>query len=648
MRQHRKLAAIMFTDMVGYTVLMGDDERNALSLLEQNFRIQKPLVHQFRGQWLDEIGDGGLSSFESAVDAVYCALAIQQASGDQDFKLRIGLHLGDVVFRGPNVHGDGVNIASRVQEHAKPGGVTVSGQIYDTVRNHSNLVFADRGVQELKNVAHAISLYDVCATQPIDVADAISAFTSPAGFEKSIAVLPFVNMSDDPNNEYFSDGISEELLNTLAKIPDFHVVGRTSSFSFKGKDQDLREIAQKLGVAHILEGSVRKAGNQVRITAQLVQSEDGFHLWSETYDRALDDIFAIQDEIAAAVAAQLKVTLLGAAPTVQETHPDAYALFLQARHLSRQRTAEGWEQSNVLYQQALEIAPDYAAAWEGLANNYVQQAGIGLRIFDEGYTLAREAANKALVLNPDHARAHATLAWVATVYDKNLALAAQHLARAVELEPANPDILSHAALLAANLGRSKEEIALGEYLVARDPVHSGSHYNLGRSYRSAQRLDEAIASLNTALALSPGHIAAQYYIGEVLLLKGEPEAALAAMQQESFEVYRLIGLPMAYHALGQVAESDAALSELIEKYERDAAYNIAYVLAFRGEADRAFAWLDKAVAYKDPALSLIPTEPLFANLHGDSRWLPFLNSIGKSPEQLDVIEFKIMLPKQGQ
>jgi TolB-like protein/Tfp pilus assembly protein PilF len=462
---------------------------------------------------------------------------------------------------------------------------------------------------------------------------------------ESIAVLPFVNMSDDASNEYFSEGISEELLNLLAKIPGLQVAARTSSFSFKGQNLEIPEIAERLHVAHVLEGSVRKAGNQVRITAQLIRAADGFHVWSETWNRSLDDIFAIQDEIAADVVAQLKITLLGEAPTVEQTDPEAYALLLQARQLGRQGTAEGWEQSNALYQQALAMDPDYAAAWVGLARNYGLQAGFVLLPSDETYRLAREAANRALAIDPEFAEAYAALSEIATSRDGDLEAAARHLERALELSPADTDIIGWAARLARDLGRLDQAIALQEYRVARDPVNPDGHFGLGLSYLQAGRPDEAIAAFRTSLSLSPGRIGAQAGIGTALLLKGEPEAALAEMEQESSGALRLIGLARAYHALGRAADSDATLAELIEKYEQGWAYNIAYVLAYRGEADLAFEWLDKAVEYNDPGLSLLAVPILFANIHDDPRWLPFLESIGKSPEQLAAIEFNVTLPK---
>ena len=469
--------------------------------------------------------------------------------------------------------------------------------------------------------------------------------TTEAEGPRSIAVLPFVNMSSDPDQEYFSDGISEELLNALVKVEGLRVTSRTSSFAFKGKDIAIPDLAAALGVQYVLEGSVRRSAGQVRITAQLIDVETDSQLWSETYDRDISNIFVVQDEIAARVVEQLKITLLGEAPKVRETDPEAYALVLQARYLVRQFTPDAFEKAIALFEQALAIDPGYAAAWVGLAYGYRSQAGQGLRPFDEGYTLAREAANRALALDPKYAPAHASLGWITRTYDHDFVAAARHYEHALALDPANTNIISDAARMAAQLGRLDQAIALAEYVVARDPVNARGVDRLGLYYLFAGRLDEAIASLRAALALSPRSLGSHYLIGTALLLKGEPEAALAAVQQETSGSKRLNGLATAQHARGDAAASDTALAALIEKYEQISAYNIAYVLAFRGEVDRAFEWLAKAVVYNDPGLSQIAIQPLFANIRDDPRWLPFLESIGKSPKQLAAIEFNVTLPE---
>ena len=463
--------------------------------------------------------------------------------------------------------------------------------------------------------------------------------------EKSIAVLPFVNLSSDQEQEYFADGLSEELLNLLAKIPTLRVIARTSSFSYKGRDIDDADVSRELNVDNLLSGSVRKAGNKVRITTKLIRAEDDSHLWAETYERTLDDIFRIQDEIAVAVVTQLKVKLLGEIPTSEKADPRAYALYLQAREQARQYTAEGFEHSIELYQQALHIAPDYAAVWADLAESYIWLTNRALVDINEGYAQARKAANKALTLDSDHALAYASLGRIAMVHDSNLESAAQNLERALELDSTNPQIIRAAATLLTNLVHLKEAIGLLEYAAARDPVNSDVHANLALAYYYAGRAEEAIASYRTALSLSPGAFGLQSFIGAALLFNDEPAAALTAIQQEPNEAWRLVGEAMAYHALGQAAESDAKLAELIEKYDEEWTYNISYVLAYRGETDQAFERLDKAMKRNDPGLSEIAPAPEFANIKSDPRWLPFLESIGKAPQQLAAIEFKVTLPE---
>jgi len=464
-----------------------------------------------------------------------------------------------------------------------------------------------------------------------------------AAGEKSIAVLPFVNMSEDKANEYFSDGISEELLNVLSKVPQLQVAARTSSFSFKGRQIEIPEIARQLHVANVLEGSVRKSGDQVRITAQLIRAAEGYHLWSETYDRKMDDIFKIQDEIAGEVVKQLKVTLLGAAPTVRQTDLKAYTLYLQARQLGRQSTPEAFAQSDALFRQVLEIDPRYAPAWERLGTNFLTQAGFGLLPTSEGLARAREANEKALAIDPNYPPAHSGLGYNAML-NNDFVSAAKHFERALALDPNDLDVLGNVALFLQSLGRLHEALTLEEAIVRRDPVNVTALFSLGHIQQFSGLFDAAIASQRSVLNLSPGRVSSHSNICMVMLLKGDAPAALAEIEQEKSEVYRAIGLPMVYYALGRKTESDAALATLITKFEKDGSYNIAYVYAFRGDADKAFEWLEKAVQYKDPGLPDIVAENLFNNIHSDPRWLPFLRRLGRAPEQLAKIQFKVTLP----
>src|SRR5450631_1177862 len=461
--------------------------------------------------------------------------------------------------------------------------------------------------------------------------------------EKSIAVLPFVNMSEDKANEFFSDGISEELLNLLAKVPHLQVAARTSSFSFKGKQVEIPEIARQLHVANVLEGSVRKSGDQLRITAQLVRAAEGYHLWSETYDRKLDDIFKIQDEIAGEVVKQLKVTLLGAAPAARQTDPQAYALYLQAQQLGRQFTPDAFKRSDALYRQVLAIDPSYAPAWNRLSANLANEAIMGLLANKEAFAGAREAAEKALAIDPDYASAHATLGLTA-LNQNDFAEAAKHFERALALDPTDVTVLANTASFLMELGRLDDALTLYHTAIRRDPVNVSALYNLGTNQRIAGQYDAAIESFHTVLNLSPGQGGAHALLGITLVLKGDARAGIAEIEQEKNEYLRMLGSPMAYHALGRNADSDQALTALIAKYGKESPYFIAQQYAFRGEADKAFEWLDKAAEDKDPGLSEIALENLFDKIRSDPRWLPFLRKLGRAPEQLATVQFKVNLP----
>jgi TolB-like protein/Flp pilus assembly protein TadD len=475
------------------------------------------------------------------------------------------------------------------------------------------------------------------ATPPSPTAVAIAT-------DRSIAVLPFVNMSADKEQEYFADGISEELLNLLAQVPELRVIARTSSFSFKGKDLDIAEIARKLNVANVLEGSVRKSGDTLRITAQLVRASDSSHLWSQTYDRQMTDVFKVQDEIAAAVVEQLKIKLLGQAPKAKEVNPEAYALFLQGREATRRTNPAANEQAIALYKQVLAIDPSYAPAWDWLADAYYNNMDFGVLAVDQGLPLARAAIKQAVVNDPNYAPVYARAALIEGGIARDLAAAARHLEQGLSLDPSNLDLIGAAIKVARRLVRPQQTADLGEYLISRDPVNPYGHEQVAFAYFDAGRLDEAAAAFRTVLRLSPEYGGARESLGEILLRQGDAEGALAEMRQEPVESYRLTGLAMAYHGLGHKTESDAALNELIREYGRTTPYWVAYTLAFRGEIDRAFEWLEKAVEYGDAALSTLASDAMMVILHADPRWLPLLRRLGQAPEQLAAIKFDVKVP----
>jgi len=488
--------------------------------------------------------------------------------------------------------------------------------------------------QEKERLTVVASARDAAAPAPAAVSE-----------DRSVAVLPFVDMSAARDQEYFADGISEEVLNLLAKVPQLRVIARTSSFSFKGKEADIAEIARKLNVSNVLEGSVRKSGDTLRITAQLIRASDSSHLWSQTYDRKLTDVFAVQDEIAAAVVDQLKVTLLGAAPKARVTDPKAYGLFLQARAVSRQYSAEALQHAVNLYKQALAIDPSYAPAWNDLAFVYFELMDQGVLTMDQGRRLGRDAVNHALEHDPSFAPAYATAAVFDGIVERDYAAAARHLEQGIALDPANLDVIGVAGAVARRLGRLEQAIALGEYDVARDPVSTEGYDGLALAYRYSGRLDDSIAAYRKFLALAPDAGWAHTALGDVLLQHGDAAAALAEYQKEPVEVFRLAGLVMAYHALGRKPESEAAYEELMEKYPDTKPFSAASVSAFLGHVDQAFALLDKAAEQRDSDLGAIAVYPTLAVLHEDPRWLPLLRRLGVAPEQLAAIKFDVKVPQ---
>jgi len=461
----------------------------------------------------------------------------------------------------------------------------------------------------------------------------------------SIAVLPFVNMSDDPGNEYFSDGLSEELLNLLSKIPEIKVISRSSAFSFKGKDISIPTVAAELNVAHILEGSVRKTGNRVRITAQLIEARSDTNLWSETYDRTLSDIFAIQDEIAAKVVDQLKISLLGELPKQQETDPDAYAFYLQANHLNETSTAESLGEAITLFEKVLAIDPDYVAAWLGMGRSFDRMGTIRVLSQAEARKKSRQAIERALEIDPHSARAMKGLAWRLFRYDGNLQDAAHYFEKALLQDPTNTEFIGDISIFLSSLGRLEEAIRFGEYQVSRDPANAVAHNNLGGRYRFAGNFSEAKKSYSTAKRLSPTLAGVNYEIGSILLSEGKYALARTMFESESLSAFSRIGLSMSYYAHGEHNKSLESLNDLISNYGNKIPYYIGLIMAIQGDIDRAFEWLDTARAAEDSALSNAVNEPFLENLHSDPRWLPFLESIGRAPEQLNAIQFTVSLPK---
>lgn len=434
MSQSRQLAVIMFTDIAGYTALMGKDEEKAFRILEKNREIHKPIIEQFNGQWIKELGDGVMASFQTVSDAVHAAIGIQNESREvPDLQITIGIHLGEVVFENEDVFGDGVNIASRIQGLSPPGSIYISEAVHNNIYNKQGIESRFVREEKLKNVASSMRIYEVVTTKDLSSLhiDAEARIQRTTG--KSIAVLPFVNMSNDPDQDYFCDGISEEIIDTLAQLNNLRVIARTSMFSFKGKNLDVREIGKKLDVTTLLEGSVRKSGKRLRIATKLLSVADGSHLWTKRYDRELEDIFAIQEDIATKVATELKGFLTSDEKEVirpQKTSIEAYEYYLKGLELLHQ--LDVWE-SKAMFERAIKIDPDYAPAHAGLSEVICQicewHGGSA-----KDLAMAESHSKKALALSPNMAESHASYGYVLSLR-KKYAEAEKEFIKAIKVNP---------------------------------------------------------------------------------------------------------------------------------------------------------------------------------------------------------------------
>ena len=448
---------------------------------------------------------------------------------------------------------------------------------------------------------------------------------APSTNKTSIAVLPFVDLSPAKDQAYFSDGFAEQLINDLAQVSGLKVVGRSSSFQFRGKDVDLRDVGRKLGVANVLEGSVQRDGNHVRVTAELVKTADGFQLWSQTYDREINDILAVQDEIALAAAGALQLKLLGStgqpvASTLRSENPEAYQAYLQAKYFSaRGQAKEDLSKALSYADQAIKLDPNYASAWAQRSQVLETMSGLGLIESNVGFRKARESAEKAIALDPNLAAGYLRLARIQMSHDWDWDGADASLKKAAMLEPGSAEVAHGRAYLERRLGRVDEAIELYKLSIALDPLRSNSHLALADELYRVGRYEEALATLQKAEELNPQLSSLHLTRGTVLFSQGRQQEALDEMEKETGDWEKLSGEALAYHALGRRAESDNALKKLIATHQNEAAFQIAEVYAFRGETDQAFAWLGRAYRQRDSGLPEMKTSPLMKSLLKDQR-----------------------------
>jgi TolB-like protein/DNA-binding winged helix-turn-helix (wHTH) protein/Flp pilus assembly protein TadD len=448
----------------------------------------------------------------------------------------------------------------------------------------------------------------------------------------SIAVLPFDNLSAGKDQEYFSDGLAEELITDLTKVPGLKVVARSSAFQFKGKNEDLRSVGHKLGVANVLEGSVRKEGDRVRITAALTKVDDGFQLWSETYDRDVTHIFAAQDEIARAVTSAMQVKLLNAVGEVsassRSTNPETYQAYLQGQYFAaRGQDREDLTKALSYADQAIKLDAKYAPAWAQRAQVLVSMARVAVIESNDGFRHARESAEKAIALDPKLAAGYMALGMVQINYEWDWEGADASLKKAGLLAPGSATVLENHAYLARTLGRMEEAIALYKQAIALDPLRANFHLALAYELYFVGRYQEAQAALEKAQELNPQLSSLHLTRGKVLFSEGHQEEALAEMAKETGDWEKLSGEALAYYAAGRRAESDKALKELIADHQDDGAFQIAEVYAYRGDIENAFHWMDRALRQRDPGAPEMKSNPLMKSLRQDPRFAELLKKM---------------------
>ena len=676
----------MFTDMVGYSALAQRDDELALELLEEHRRLLREIFPRFHGTEVKTIGDGFLVEFHSALEAAECAIEIQHALSKRNadvplerrIEIKISVHIGDVVHRNGDVYGDGVNIASRIEPLAGAGGICVSMDVERQIRNTLEARLEKLAPTELKNISIPMDLFriilpwedrapivaqpetesirasrkflwaavalcfvlmigvgwwwserpDKIVTSPAATTDSNAAAEIPA---KSIAVLPFENLSRDPDNAFFTEGVQDEILTRLAKVADLKVIARSSTRKFKSAPENLSDIAKQLGVANILEGSVQKAGDQVRVNVQLINALTNGHIWAEIYDRKLTDIFAVESDIAKAIATALQAKLTGSEKAMIAAQPTsdttAYELYHKGKSLWEKRSGDNLSKAIAFYEQAIAHDPQYALAYAGLANSYVLLPLYFSVPQRDAMAKAREAALKALQIDPNLAEAHNALGKILNFDDLDLAGAEREFQRVIELQPNNATAhqwYGNGPL--DSLGRFDEAIAETRRAVELDPL--SPIINTDRAYPLyyARRYDEAMAQAKKTIELDPGFFYSRQILGMILQAKGDLPGAIAEFEkarQLSGDPLHLALLAVAKANMGDKNIAQQTLAELakVNPDRQGLAYDRALVYLANGNKEEALRWLEQSYADRDGAnLSWINVEPILEPLHGEPRF----------------------------
>lgn len=657
-QQTRQLAAIMFTDIVGYTRLMGHDESQALALLRKNRNLHKSIIKKHNGTWLKEMGDGTLASFKTTSDAVYCAGELMKACVDDSISLRIGIHQGEVTMEDGDIFGDGVNVASRLEPLAEPGQILVSESIHQNVKNREGITSIYQREVQLKNVVDPVRVYHINVT--VDAANTGISATSSKSKRKtiiiaaalallilviynlasymeiekpdssgavlnSIAVLPFEDLSPEKDQEYLGDGISEEIINVLVQIDGLKVIGRTSSFSFKDDKIDLIEIGKKLDVRTILEGSVRKSQDKLRITAQLINTQNGSHIWSETYDKELTDIFVIQDDIAKRVLDKFKLTLKLSKDLEHPTNNiDAYEMYLRGKQ-SIDKGLVGAEAAVQYLEEAIAIDPNFLKAHSILSEAYWIKGFYGLANPTEDNIKAKNSALKIIKIDPNSYLGYRALSWINFVVEWDWQSTIENYNAAVERGLPLPD-QTYSYYQSMLYGKSEESIEGIKELLKDDPLSIDLLMDLSRMYLFARQFEDVIENGNKVLALSPENSSIKRHLGSAYLFSGDYPNAMKyygelLKKDSTYVPHGYIG------ALVKTGRTQEAWDLFYQLPNSTTSIKKALCYIHLGALDSAFNYVDKASLERDAYVPFLKVDPHFNLIKDDPRYLSFIKKM---------------------
>jgi len=638
MSHSRQLAAIMFADIVGYTALMQEDEEVALQLRHKFKSKLEEEVSLHHGRILAFKGDGALCSFNSAIEGVRAAVTVQLAMQTlPPVPLRIGIHTGDVIMEEDNIYGDGVNIASRLESFAVPGSIFISGKVYDDIKNQRDIETVSLGKYVLKNVKEQVEIFAI-SNSGIIVPEVHSLKGKGEKIlQKSILVLPFVNMSTDPEQEYFSDGLTEELISNLSRIQDMRVISRTTSMQYKGTKKDIKAIGREAGVSYIMEGSVRKYGSDLRITAQFIDARQDTHLWAETYRGTMEDIFDFQEKVSAKIVEALRMQLTREEKkNLQKRfteNSEAYQLYLQGRYFWSRRNEEGLKAATRFFEKALEKDPNYALAWAGLADTYSlmgEYTNISRR---ELFPKQMAAVNKALEIDSRLAEAHISLAISLMLNEWDWVKSEKEFKIGIELNPnyaTGRHWYAEWLLYNSNFNEAFREISLA---VELDPISQGILKDKGIHFYYTRQFDEAIEIAIKTLELDSAFTPAYRLLSLAYQGKGMFNKAIVENQRwgelTGNKVKTEVALVQIYAAAGLKEEATKLIKQIeIDKLGGNDYRGMATVYAALGENDMAFNWLEKSYDRREESLCSLKVDHKMDPLRPDPRFNDLLKRIG--------------------